>query len=79
MQIQAQRQARQQSDPQAVIRQAIASGRMLSADEQANASPELKAAIASKGRLDRSRREDAFLRFVNKGSDKGRNGGRSGR
>jgi hypothetical protein len=79
MQIQAQRQAHQQSDPQAAIRQALASGRLLSADERANASPEFKAAIASKGRLDRTRREDAFLRFVNKGSDKGRSGGRSGR
>ena len=42
MQIQAQRQARQQSDPQTAIRQAIASGRTLSSEERANASPEFQ-------------------------------------
>ena len=78
MQIQAQRQARQQSDPQTAIRQAIASGRALSSEERANASPDFRGAIASHDKRDRSRREDAFLRFVQR-SDKGRNGGRSGR
>ena len=78
MQIQAQHQARQQSDPQTAIRQAIASGRSLSSEERANASPELRGAITSHDKRDRSRREDAFLRFVQH-SDKGRNGGRSGR
>ena len=51
---------------------------MLSSEERANASPELRAAITSQDKRDRSRREDAFLRFVQR-SDKGRNGGRSGR
>jgi hypothetical protein len=82
MQIQTQRKACQQSDQHSAIRQAITSGGTLTAAERANASPDIKAAIASQGKRDRSRREDAFLRFVTKQrSDKGRNGngGRSGR
>ena len=76
----AQRQARQQSDQHSAIRQALSSGRPLTPAELANASPEIKATM--KDKRDRSRREDAFLRFVSKQrSSKGRNGngGRSGR
>ena len=80
--IQAQRQARQQSDQHSALRQAVSSGRPPTSAELANAPPEVKAAIALHGNRDRSRREDAFLRFVSRQrSDKGRNGngGRSGR
>ena len=76
----AQRQARQQSDQHSAIRQALSSGRPLTPAELANAAPEIKATM--KDKRDRSRREDAFLRFVSKQrSSKGRNGngGRSGR
>jgi MobA/MobL family len=80
--IQAQRQTRQQSDQHSAIRQAIASGPTLTSAERANASAEIKTALASYDKRNHSRREDAFLRFVTRQrSDKGRNGngGRSGR
>jgi hypothetical protein len=81
MQIQAQRQTRQQAetDKQNAIRQAVVTGRTVTDADRANASPELRAAISSHDKRERNRRDDAFTRFVNQRSDKGRNGGRSGR
>ena len=75
-----QQQAREQSDKQNDIRQAVATGRLLSSAEQANASPAAKAAVSSKETARKLSREEQFLQSLRGGSDKDRsNGGRSGR
>lgn len=75
--IQARRVAAQQANSQNAIRQAVGSGRSLTDAEKASASPDVKATISSKEGV--SRRESRFLEFISQKSERGRNGGRSGR
>ncbi len=70
----------QHPDAQTVARQAAQSGRTLSSEERANASPELRAQLDRQDKASRSWHRDSFSSQQQKGgNDKGRSGGGRGR
>ncbi len=70
----------QHSDAQTMARQAAQSGRTLSSEERANASPELREKLDARDKASRSWPRDSFSSQQQKGGkDKGRNGGGRGR
>ncbi|MGO9172219.1 MAG: MobA/MobL family protein [Rhodomicrobium sp.] len=66
-------------DPQTMARQAAESGRTLTSDERANASPETKANLDRQDKASRSWHRDSFSSQQQKGKDNGRSGGGRGR
>jgi len=77
----AQRQAREQTDKQSAIRQAVASGRSVTDADRASAQGEGRAILASQETKRKAReiREDFFFRGSERGNSGKNGGGRSGR
>lgn len=69
----------QHPDAQTQARQAAQSGRTLTSEERANASPELRGKLDARDKASRSWHRDSFSTQKQKGKDKGRSGGGRGR